>query len=212
MKTFTVDDIMAYGPCYTRERVEKLFSGRESMTIREICAVDTPAKDRVWFLTRSDALDSDLWAQWTTIIVTRAITNHALHCGIPAVERWAENWLSGTNREADAADAAARAARAARAAYATYAARAAAYAADAADAADAAAYAADAAAYAVAYATAYAADAADAADAAADAARAARAAYAVARAAYAAARAAADAARASEHTQQIADLIGLLPE
>jgi len=161
MKTLTIDDVLAYEPCYTRERVEELFAGRTEMTIREICAVDVPAKDRVWLLTQDGVLDADMRDKWITMIVTRAITNHALHCDIPEVERWAENWLSGADRSSDAADAADAAVRAAyvaalaaayvaayAAAYAAYAALAAAYAADAAARAAAeAAYAARAAAY-----------------------------------------------------------------
>ena len=151
MRTLTVDDVMAYEPCYTRERVEELFAGRTKMTIREICAVDVRAKDRVWLLTQDGVLDADMRDKWITIFVTRAITNHALHCGILSVEDWAANWLSNTDRSTYAADAVARAA-----AYAAY----------------------------------------NAADAVASA---------VAYAAY-------DAARAAECNQQIADLIGLLPE
>jgi len=218
MKTLTIDDVLAYEPCYTRKRVEELFAGRTEMTIREICAVDVRAKDRVWLVTQDGVLDADMRDKWITIIVTRSITNHALHCGIPEVERWAENWLSGADCSSDAAyvaacaaDAAARAA--ADAAYAAYGAAYAAYAARAAaDAAADAAYAAYGAAYA-AYAARAAADAADAAYAAAYAAyaanAAARAAYAAADAAYAAARAAAD---ANEREQQVSDLLGLLPE
>ena len=36
-------------------------------------------------------------------IVTRAVTNHALHCGIPVVEAWAKKWLSGEDRMYNAA-------------------------------------------------------------------------------------------------------------
>src|SRR4030065_494372 len=31
-------------------------------------------------------------------IVTRTITNNALHCGSANVEQWAVDWLNGTNR------------------------------------------------------------------------------------------------------------------
>ena len=203
MNALTVDDIMAYRPCYTRERVAELFAGRTSMTIREICAVETAAKDRVWFLTRSAVLDLDLRNQWITIFVTRAVTKHALHCGILSVEDWAANWLSNTDRSTYAADAAASAAY------------------DDAFAANAAAYAADAAAYnatkaaasAAAYDAAFAASAASATyNAAYNAAYAAASAAAYAAYAANAANAAYDAAYAAECDQQIADLLSLLPE
>jgi len=92
----------------------------------------------------------------------------AIYCAVqvyrnPNFLQWADAWLDGSNRSADAAYAAYAADAAADAAYAAAdAAHAAAYAADAAHAAAYAAYAAYAAAYA-AYAAAYAADAADAA-------------------------------------------------
>ena len=95
MKTLTIDDVMAYEPCYPREQVADLFAGRESVTIREICAVDIPHSHRIWLLTRNGVLDPDLRMRWITVIVTRAVTNHALHCGDQDVERWAANWLSG---------------------------------------------------------------------------------------------------------------------
>jgi len=172
MKTLTIDDVMAYEPCYTRERVEKLFAGRTEITIREICAVDVPARDRVWLFTQDGVLDADMRDKWITMIVTRAITNHVLHCDIPEVERWAEKWLSGADRSSDAAHAAARVA--ADSAYAAY------VAADSANAANAA----------------------NAAYAAADSAYAANAANAAYAAAY----------YVTEGEQQIADLLGLLPE
>ena len=194
MKTLTIDDVMAYEPCYRRERVEELFAGRTEMTIREICVVDVSAKDRVWLLTHDGVLDADMRDKWITMIVTRAITNHALHCGIPEVEHWAREWLSGADRSSESAHAARRDAYAAHA----YAAR---HAADAAHASDAS-YIASAARYA-----AYIASAARyAADAAANAA-----AYAAYVVAYAAAYATC-AAYVTEGEQQIADLLSLLPE
>ena len=53
MKKVTVDDIMAHYPCdeYPRERVEELWSGKESLTLTEILDLDIPAKDRIWAVT-----------------------------------------------------------------------------------------------------------------------------------------------------------------
>ena len=33
-------------------------------------------------------------------IVTRAVTKHALYCGVASVEAWARDWLSGKDRTA----------------------------------------------------------------------------------------------------------------
>jgi len=54
MRKVTVDDIMAHYPCdeYPRERVEELWSGKESLTLTEILDLDIPAEDRIWAVTR----------------------------------------------------------------------------------------------------------------------------------------------------------------
>jgi len=140
MKTFTISDIMGTGPCYTQEKVRKLFAGRESVTALDIITANIPAKDRVWQVTRPGFLSIDIRDRWLEIVVTRAITNYAAHCGVESVRKWAAKWLDGTDRTAYAAGAADTAAYAAYAAYA-YAAYAA-YAYAAAGAADTAAVAA----------------------------------------------------------------------
>jgi hypothetical protein len=76
---YTVDDIMAEGPCpnYPRARVVELWDGRERLTPHEIAELDIPLSDRIWALshllyrlspyrvkkvTRMIALDvADLW-------------------------------------------------------------------------------------------------------------------------------------------------------
>jgi len=144
------------------------------------------------------------------VIVTSAIVEHALDCGVEAVEKWAARWLSGEDRSAWAARAAAAAAAAVEAARAAaWAARAAAEAAEAAEAAwaaRAAARAARAAAAAVeaAWAAAWAAAAAAEATEAAWAARAA--------AVEAAWAAAVEAAWAAERQHQADDIRAEIPE
>lgn len=148
MKSIKVDRVMSFDPCaeYPRDVIVALFAGRDSLSAQEILALDIPAKDRIWLVCQEGVLDPDIHDRWIEIVVTRAVTDHALHCGIAQVEEWARTWLSGEDRTAEAADAAAEAAYAAakaadnatRAAYTTIRAAFAAYAADAAaEAADA---------------------------------------------------------------------------
>ena len=191
MKTWTVEEMVAERPCpeYTRERMAELWAGREALTLAEILDVPIAAQDRVWVACLPAALPAAVQDAWLERIVSRAVTTHALRCGIPAVEVWAQSWLDGTDRTGAAARAAAREAAWA-AAWAARAARAAAW-----EAARAAAWA-----------------AAGAADAAAEAAAGAAwvAAGAAAWAAAEAARAAWAAARAAEREQQIDDLRQIL--
>jgi hypothetical protein len=58
MQTFTIDEIMDLKPCneYTRERVEELWDGRESLSLLEICDLPIPVDDIFWVV----LLNSDL--------------------------------------------------------------------------------------------------------------------------------------------------------
>ena len=182
----TADQIISWRPCpsYPDDRVHQL-GPAIGLTPLEIAALDIPHADRVWVLLRPEVLGERGLQTAPDRIVTRAVTNHALHCGVPVVEGWAQRWLDGTDRTEAEADVA----------------RAAAWAARVEDVSTRAALAAESAAWAAAMARA--AGAARAADAAADAARAADAAADAA----AAARAA---ARAEEHMLQLYDIVHVL--
>jgi hypothetical protein len=154
MKTLTPKQIVDLKPCegYNLKQITKLFGNKKSMTYLEILNTNKiPPWDIVWVFCRSTVLDDDIRNQWLEVIITRAVTNYALHCGVDDVEEWAQNWLNGVDRTTEAA---VNAEAAADEAYAAYAARdAAAYAARdaAADAAGYAAHAATDAAYAAVY-------------------------------------------------------------
>jgi hypothetical protein len=129
MKTLTPQQIVALGPCkgYDLERITELFDNKESVTYLEILDTNKiPLRDIVWLFCQPDVLDDNVREQWLEIIVTRAVKNHALHCDIEKVEKWATNWLSGDDRTTEAAHVAAYAADAT--AYAAYAVHAASYA------------------------------------------------------------------------------------
>jgi hypothetical protein len=140
MKTLTPQQIIDLNPCrgYDLEQLEKLFGNKESVTYLEILNTDKiPLEDIIWVFCRPTVLDDDISNQWLEVIITRAVTNYALHCGIDDVEKWATNWLSGVDRTIKAAvsarnaatNAATNATRAATTVYATnYALDAAAYA------------------------------------------------------------------------------------
>ena len=116
MKTWTVDEMLADLPCcrcYTRERVEELWAGRERLSLLEILDLDIAAQDRVWVCCRDDHPRRAVWI-WR--VVGRGVREHAVHCGVPEVEHWADLWLPGEDRSAESAWAAAEAAEKARAA------------------------------------------------------------------------------------------------
>ena len=58
----TIGRIMSWNPCkeYSRERIEELFAGRESLTPQEIAALSIPAVDRLWVLLREEILPKEV--------------------------------------------------------------------------------------------------------------------------------------------------------
>ena len=114
MKSWTIDEMVAERPCYSRERIEQLAGGRKRLTLLEILDLDISDKDKVWVCAR----DNEYRAEWIERVITRAVETHALRCGVPVVEQWAARWLSGADRSNAAyVDAAHSAAAAVNAAY-----------------------------------------------------------------------------------------------
>ncbi len=120
MKTWTVEQILAEDPCprYTKELLVELWAGREKVSLLDILNMPIPDADKLWGAWRG--LTEVQTKRVLEKIVTRAVTNHALNCGIREVEMWTAEWLSGLGDEKSAARAAAEAAAgsAARAAWA----------------------------------------------------------------------------------------------
>ena len=110
----TADQIISWRPCYRYpdDRVHALVPGL-GLTPLEIAALDIPHADRVWVLLRPKVLGEQGLQVALDRIAVRTVTNHALHCGVPGVEQWAQRWLDGTDRTEAAAEAARAAAWAA---------------------------------------------------------------------------------------------------
>lgn len=102
---YTIDDMLKRRPCsgYDRERLEVLWAGRESVSALDILDMDIPDEDKIWGVTRPGLMTARQTDEWLEVVVTRAVTNHALNCGVESVERWAEKWLSAGGRSASAA-------------------------------------------------------------------------------------------------------------
>jgi hypothetical protein len=106
MKTLTPKQIVDLKPCrgYNLEQVTELFDNKKSLTYLEILDTDkVPLGNIIWVFCQPGILDKDVSDQWTEIIVTRIVTNYALHCGVDKMEQWAKNWLSGVDRTTIAA-------------------------------------------------------------------------------------------------------------
>lgn len=108
MKPHTISDILALHPCctYTEPHLAKLFDGRETITLADVLDMPIPDRDKVWFATKTGMLTQPQLIEFLNRIVSRAVTNHVLNCGIPELERWAREWLNGNSTAAAAAYAA----------------------------------------------------------------------------------------------------------
>ena len=101
MQTWTIDELLSHSPCedYPRARLEEMWAGRERLSVLDILELDIPAEDRVWAALQA----GDHVAPAVERIVTRAVTNHCLSCGIHEVESWARDWLNGEQESIAAA-------------------------------------------------------------------------------------------------------------
>ena len=97
----TVDDVMSLNPCYSYARIKELFDGRESLTCAEYAAVGICEGDRLWGMVK---LWPEVVPSWLDIVVERAIRRSLGKSGSVEWEKWAENWLNGSDRSRSTAD------------------------------------------------------------------------------------------------------------
>ena len=97
---WTVADARRHGACYDDAQLTALWAGRDVLTPEDIAALEIPANDRVWALSRMLA-GTAAGAVATERIVRRAVERYALPH--PSTTKWASRWLDGTDRTEAAA-------------------------------------------------------------------------------------------------------------
>jgi hypothetical protein len=70
----TIDQVMAWKPCYSQEQVEELFAGRDFLTIEDIYALDISAKDRFWVLLREELIPAAVLHEFACRIAEQVLT------------------------------------------------------------------------------------------------------------------------------------------
>ena len=157
MKKVTLAQALKSGACYTPEQIKTLFGRRKTLSAKQIAALDIPAADKVWALTRPAFLDTKEKAvRFAVFCAEQCVaefekafpTDNRPRKAIDAANAWlatSDKNHTEAARAARAARAAAEAARVARAARAAWAAAEAAEAAEAARVAARAVWAAEAA-------------------------------------------------------------------
>ena len=94
---WTVADVLAESPCLPPDEIRRYFGDNETLTIQQILALPTLRNAyKVWMACSVNAVPSNVYARWQTVILTRAITAFALP--EPSTHDWAIRWLDGTDR------------------------------------------------------------------------------------------------------------------
>ena len=69
----TLDQVMAWHPCYDREKVETLFAGRETLTANDILDLPIPAKDKLWAVLREEVIPAPILHEFACRCVEQAL-------------------------------------------------------------------------------------------------------------------------------------------
>lgn len=101
METWTVDQMVKTGACYSPDRIKELWGDRTVLSLTDILALDIPAVDRMWIVWRPTTLTEAQRKLLCDRIVERAVRTYALP--YPQTSAWAEQWLTGADRSARAA-------------------------------------------------------------------------------------------------------------
>jgi hypothetical protein len=89
LKSFTVEEVMEFGPCMSRAEVEALFAGRDKMTARDALSLNIPPQDIIWTFTRPGVLPVTLLRRWLADVVERALLREREAGQEPDPRSWA---------------------------------------------------------------------------------------------------------------------------
>ena len=122
MKKISIDTVISWGPCYTRDKILKISDGREHMTALEICDLNwVSTGDKLWLLLRPEIIpDTQLhilachWAEQALLHERKAgrEPDERSFRAIEVKRKWIDG-LASVEELAAASDAARDAARAA---------------------------------------------------------------------------------------------------
>ena len=120
MKAVTVDQVLSWEPCkeYTRQRVENLFAGRETINVYDVLEMDISTADKLWAVLREDFITAEILHEFACRVAEKTLLNERKAGREPDERSWKaievkRKWLKGeaTDSELKAARAAAGAAR-----------------------------------------------------------------------------------------------------
>jgi hypothetical protein len=119
MRSVTVNQVLSWEPCeeYTRERLEELFAGRETVNVNDVLKMDISDTDKLWAALREDFISAETLHEFACRVAENALLKERKAGREPDARIWKalevkRKWLKGeaTDSELAAAREAARAA------------------------------------------------------------------------------------------------------
>ena len=73
MNSVTVDQVLAWSPCYSREKIESLFAGREAVTAAGILDLPISVNDRLWAVLREQLIPAAILHEFACRVAENAL-------------------------------------------------------------------------------------------------------------------------------------------
>ena len=110
MMSYTIDDVMSWKPCYSREQMSGWFRARSCMTVDDLMALDISDDDKLWCLLRPEVVPERKLHELACDYAERALERERKAGREPDERSWAaiettRRWLRGeaTDQELAAA-------------------------------------------------------------------------------------------------------------
>lgn len=100
MRPITISFVLSLQPCYTRDELEAVAGGRQSMTPLQVCDADAPAADILWLLLREEFIPSQDLHEFACACAERALQREREAGREPDARSWRavevkRQWLVG---------------------------------------------------------------------------------------------------------------------
>jgi hypothetical protein len=69
----TFEQVMAWKPCYSQERIEELFAGREVLTLEDIFNLDISVEHKLWVLLREELIPAPVLHEFACRVAEQAL-------------------------------------------------------------------------------------------------------------------------------------------
>ena len=106
MNRVTIDQVLAWSPCYRRKKIESLFAGRESLTAADILSLPISVNDRLWAVLREELIPAAILHEFACRCAEQAMeaAGDSDPRSVAAIES-KRAWVRGDIRDQDLSEA-----------------------------------------------------------------------------------------------------------